>query len=82
MDVKSFYTKINHRERREACRVKLKNHESKDILSSVLKKLILIVLKCNVFRFRETTVNYAYSFMGYLKIKIIDEFYWKQVKNR
>lgn len=54
MDVSSLYTNIDHLEGAEACYEALEKRKNKTVPSILLKKLILIVLKSNVFRFGET----------------------------
>ena len=51
MDVRSLYTNINHEEGAEACFQKLENRKNKTIPSSLLKTLIIFVLKSNAFKF-------------------------------
>lgn len=51
MDVTSLYTNIDQEEGAESCYKSLEQRENKSIPSDILKKLILLVLKCNVFRF-------------------------------
>ena len=51
MDVASLYTNIDHEEGADACFEKLEQRNNKKIPSKILKSLILLVLKCNVFRF-------------------------------
>ena len=51
MDVNSLYTNIDHEEGAQACFEKLEQRKNKMFPSIVIKELILIVLKSNVFRF-------------------------------
>ena len=51
MDVSSLYTNIDHEEGAEACYRALQSRSNKKISSRILKKLILLVLNSNVFRF-------------------------------
>ena len=51
MDVASLYTNIDENERAEACYRKFETRENPSIPSSILKKLILLVLNNNYFRF-------------------------------
>ena len=51
MDVSSLYTNIDHEEGAEACFKKLEKRKNKSIPSIVIKKLILMILKSNSFRF-------------------------------
>ena len=54
MDVSSLYTNIDQEEGAEACFKKLEQRKRKNVPSLLLKKLILLVLRCNVFRFGES----------------------------
>lgn len=94
MDVKSLYTNIDHEEGAEACRLKLEERSNKTVPSHVLKRLILIVLKSNVFRLgcyiykqiKGTAMgtpmapNYSNLFMDNLENRIIEEFFKKTGK--
>ena len=60
MDVNSFYTNIDHEEGAQACYEKLELRKNKSFPSIVIKELILLVLKSNVFRF-------CYSFYQQIK---------------
>ncbi len=51
MDVASLYTNIDHDEGADACFQKLECRRNKEVSSGMLKSLILLVLKCNAFRF-------------------------------
>ena len=51
MDVISLYTNIDHTEGAESCYNKLESRTDKKISSSLLRKLILLVLQSNIFRF-------------------------------
>ena len=51
MDVSSLYTNIDQEEGAEACFQKLEQRKNKLIPSNLLKSLILLVLKCNAFKF-------------------------------
>jgi len=91
MDVASLYTNIDHQEGADICFQHLENRTSKTIPSTLLKKLILFVLRSNIFRFginiyrqikgtaRGTPMaaNYANLFMTTLEEKIINEFHEK-----
>ena len=94
MDVKSLYTNIDHEEGAEACRIKLEERSNKTVPSNVIKRLILIVLKSNVFRLgcyiykqiKGTAMgtpmapNYSNLFMDNLENRIIGEFFKKTGK--
>ena len=60
MDVNSLYTNIDHEEGAQACYEKLEQRKNKNFPSIVIKELILIVLRSNVFRF-------CYSFYHQIK---------------
>eukprot|EP00111_Clytia_hemisphaerica_P014752 TCONS_00043472-protein len=89
MDVASLYTNIDHEEGANACFDHLEQRNKKSISSSYLKKLILLVLRSNVFRFgcniyhqiKGTAMgtpmapNYANLFMASLETKMLDEYY-------
>ena len=51
MDIASLYTNIDHEEGATACYEMLEKRNKEKIPSMLLKRLILIVLKSNVFRF-------------------------------
>ena len=88
MDVSSLYTNINHEEGAQACFEKLQQRKNKRIPSLLLKNLILIVLKSNVFRFgnciyqqiKGTAMgtpmapNYANLFMDKFERTLIDDY--------
>ena len=88
MDVSSLYTNIDHTEGAEACYNKLKKRKNKSVPSTLLKKLILIVLRCNVFRFGSSLYrqkkgtamgtsmapNYANIFMDMFEQKLLNDF--------
>ena len=88
MDVSSLYTNIDHNEGAQACYESLELRHHKQIPSSLMKKLILVVLKSNAFRFGESIYhqikgtamgtpmapNYANLFMNKLESNIINEF--------
>ncbi|XP_066926567.1 uncharacterized protein [Clytia hemisphaerica] len=89
MDVASLYTNIDHEEGANACFDHLEQRNKKSISSSYLKKLILLVLRSNVFRFGSNIYhqikgtamgtpmapNYANLFMASLETKMLDEYY-------
>ena len=91
MDVSSLYTNIDQEEGAEACYEKLEERKHKNIPSAILKKLILLVLRCNIFRFqtifytqRKGTCmgtpmapNYANLFMDKFEQNLLTEFYQK-----
>ena len=76
LDVASLYTNIDHEEGANACFEMLQKRKNKKVPSSLLKRLIQLVLKSNVFRYNEQlykqvkgtamgtpmAVNYAYIF--------------------
>ena len=88
MDVAALYTNIDHEEGAEACFEKLEQRKNKTITSKVLKSLILLVLKCNAFKFGSTLYqqvmgtcmgtpmapNYANLFMDKFENNVIDSF--------
>ena len=49
MDVSSLCTNIDHEEGAEACLKKLEERKNKSILSIVIEKLILMILKSHAF---------------------------------
>ena len=89
MDVSSLYTNIDQEEGAEACYQKLEQRKYKNIPSLLLKNLILLVLKCNIFRFgsslysqRKGTCmgtpmapNYANLFMDDFEQNLINDFH-------
>ena len=95
MDVVSLYKNIDHTEGAEACYNKLESRTDKKISSSLLRKLILLVLQSNVFRFNHQlyqqikgtamgtpmAVNYANIFLDDFETKMLDE-YEKKTKIR
>ena len=88
MDVASLYTNIDHEEGAQACFENLKKRRNKKIPSTLLKKLISLVLKSNVFRFNNTlykqikgtamgtpmAVNYANIFLDKLETEMLKEY--------
>ena len=94
LDVSSLYTNIDQEEGAKACFNKLEQRSRKDIPSSLLKNLILLVLRCNVFRFGSTffsqkkgtcmgtpmAPNYANLFMDEFEASLIQAFYKKSGK--
>ena len=94
LDVTSLYTNIDQDEGAEACFKKLEQRKRKDIPSNLLKNLILLILKCNVFRFGATLYsqikgtcmgtpmapNFANIFMDDFEERLIDAFYCKTGK--
>ena len=88
MDVTSLYTNIDHEEGAEACFQKLETRKKKSIPSKILKSLILLVLKCNAFRFGTTifqqvmgtcmgtpmSPNYANLFMDRFESNLVDSY--------
>ena len=88
MDVGSLYTNIDHMEGADACFKKLEMRRNKTVTSSLLRKLILLVLKSNVFRFDEIlyqqikgtamgtpmAVNYANLFLENFETEMLNEY--------
>ena len=88
MDVSSLYTNIDHQEGADACHEKLETRKKKMTPSSLLKRLILLVLKSNVFRFNNCfhqqikgtamgtpmAVNYANLFLDKLETEMLCEY--------
>ena len=88
MDVAALYTNIDHDEGAEACFQKLESRKNKDVSSGILKSLILLVLKCNAFRFGSAMYeqvmgtcmgtpmapNYANLFMDKFENDVLDSF--------
>ena len=78
MDVVSLYPNINQEEGAEACKEYMDKRTNQSIASSLIKKLILIILRCNTLVFRNRffhqikgtamgtsmAVNFANLFMG------------------
>ena len=78
MDVASLYTNIDDNEGADVCYEMLEKRTNKTVSSSLLKRLILLVLQSNIFRFNDQkykqikgtamatqmAVNYAKSFCG------------------
>ena len=95
MDVSALYTNIDHSEGAQACFEKLEQRNNPKVPSTLLKKLILLVLKSNIFRFNEKlykqikgtamgtpmAVNYANIFLEKLETKMMDD-YEKKTKLR
>ena len=91
MDVSSLYTNIDHTEGADACFQKLKERQNKTVPSSLLRKLILLILKCNVFRFGTSyysqikgtamgtpmAPNYANLFMDRFENDLLNAYYQK-----
>ena len=91
MDVASLYTNIDQNEGAEACFDKLETRQNKQTPSSLLKKLILIVLKANIFKFNNNfykqikgtamgtpmAPSYANIFMDKIEQGILNDFYKK-----
>ena len=85
MDVASLYTNIDQDEGASACCEKLQNRKNNFIPSAFIKKLILIILRSNVFRFNSSyykqkkgtrmgtpiAPNYANLFMDKFKRNLI-----------
>ena len=92
MDVSSLYTNIEHEEGADACFEMLEKRINKTVPSSLLKKLILLVLQSNIFRFNEKlykqikgtamgtpmAVNYANIFLDNFENKMLDEYQRKK----
>ena len=88
MDVASLYTNIDHNEGASACYKMLQKRKNKKIPSTLLKRLILLVLKSNIFRFNEQlykqvkgtamgtpmAVNYANIFLDQFENDMLDEY--------
>ena len=95
MDVASLYTNIDHNEGADACYEMLEKRTNKTVSSSLLKRLILLVLQSNVFRFNDQlykqikgtamgtpmAVNYANLFLDKFENEMLDE-YEKKKKMR
>ena len=78
MDVKSLYTNIDQEEGAQACKEHLDKRTNKSFTSELIKRLILIVLRCNTMIFQNRffhqikgtamgtpmAVNFANLFMG------------------
>ena len=91
MDVTSLYTNIDHEEGAQACFEKLETRQNKHVSSTLLKKLILLVLKSNIFKFgtafyqqiKGTAMgtpmapNYANLFMDKFETNILKSYYKK-----
>ena len=91
MDVKALYTNIDHEEGADACFRTLERRKDKTIPSVLLKNLITLILKSNVFRFGTTLYkqimgtamgtpmapNYANLFMHELESRMLDEYFTK-----
>ena len=89
MDVSSLYTNIDQNEGADACYRKLEERNNKTIPSSFLKRLILLVLRYNVFRFGSSfysqkkgtamgtpmAPNYANLFMDMFEQNLINAYY-------
>ena len=94
MDVSSLYTNIDQDEGADACFEKLEQRTHKSIPSIILKKLILLVLRYNIFRFGSSfytqikgtcmgtpmAPNYANLFMDRFEETLLEEFYNKTGK--
>ena len=92
MDVSSLYTNIDHDEGADACFEMLEKRINKTVPSSLLKKLILLVLQSNIFRFNEKlykqikgtamgtpmAVNYANIFLDNFENKMLVEYQQKK----
>ena len=88
MDISSLYTNIDHQEGADACFECLEKRNSKKISSSLLKQLILVVLKHNVFRFGNDlyrqikgtamgtpmAVNYANLFLHKFETEMLNDY--------
>ena len=88
MDISSLYTNIDHEEGSHACFEHLERRKHKKVPSSVLKKLIHLVLSSNVFRFNNRlykqikgtamgtpmAVNYANLFLDKFETEMLSEF--------
>ena len=95
MDVSSLYTNIDHEEGAQACFNALEKRKDQKVPSTLLKKLILLVLKSNIFRFNHQlyrqikgtamgtpmAVNYANLFLDDLETKMLND-YEKKTKLR
>ena len=87
MDI-SLYTNIDHEEGSNACFEQLERRKHKEVPSSLLKKLIQLVLSSNVFRFNNRlyeqikgtamgtpmAVNYANLFFNKFETEMLLEF--------
>ena len=92
MDVTALYTNIDHNEGAEACYNVLEKRKNKRVSSSLLKRLILLVLQNNVFRFNEKlykqikgtamdtsmAVNYANIFLDQFERDMLNEYQQKR----
>ena len=88
MDITSLYTNIDHDEGANACFEMLEKRMNRKISSSLLKNLILLVLRSNVFRYSEKlykqikgtamgtpmAVNYANIFLDKFENDMLDEY--------
>ena len=88
MDVGSLYTNIDHQEGAEACYEALETRKNKTIPSSLLRRLILLVLKSNIFRFNDSlyqqikgtamgtpmAVNYANLFLNKFETQMLNAY--------
>ena len=88
MDILSLYTNIDHEEGATACFEVLEKRKNKKIPSLLLKRLILTVLKSNVFRFGDKIYqqimgtamgtpmapNYANIFLDRFESHMLDEY--------
>ena len=94
MDVSSLYTNIDQEEGAEACVEALEKRKYKSIPSLILRKMIMLVLQRNIFRFRNSfytqtkgtcmgtpmAPNYANLFMDKFETQLLDGFYKKTGK--
>ena len=88
MDVASLYTNIDHNEGANACYTMLEKRKNKKIPLTLLKRLILLVLKSNIFRSNEQlyrqvkgtamgtpmAVNYANIFLDRFENDMLAEY--------
>ena len=91
LDVSALYTNIDQDEGAEACFKRLENRVNKSFPSEILKRLIGLVLKNNVFRFGNQIYsqikgtcmgtpmapNYANLFMAEFEENMLDEYHKK-----
>ena len=88
LDVASLYTNIDHNEGADACFEFLEKRKNKKVTSSRLKRLIMLVLTNNIFRFGDKiykqikgtamgtpmAVNYANLFLDKFETEMLNDF--------
>ena len=94
MDINNLCTNIDHKESADACYKKLETCKNKTVSSNTLKNCILLILKCNIFRFCNTfhiqkkgtamgspmAANYADLFMDMFETSFLNDFHKKDGK--